>query len=119
MSGVLVAGTIGSASPRVDPAAKADALALVPFLRPCLTRRAADYGHSRSGPSSCVPEGAAGEGHDCKVLPALEEMIARHFPIEDSREPAEGSEEATAFALLLRGLLSVFVRCEKSILITL
>lgn len=48
--------------------------------------------------------------HSAVVLPALEEMISRHFPIEDSREPVEGSEEATAFALLLRGLLNAFVR---------
>lgn len=50
-------------------------------------------------------------GHHALLLPALEEMVSRHFPIEDSREPAEGSEEATAFALLLRSLLNVFVRC--------
>lgn len=47
------------------------------------------------------------------MLPALEEMLSRHFPIEDSREPAEGSEEATAFARLLRGLLCAFVRYEE------
>lgn len=113
MSSVLAAGTIGSVSPRIDPAAKADALALVPFLRPCLTRRAEDYGHLRAGHDSSAPGDRPGGGHDHTVLLALEEMIARHFPIEDSREPVEGSEEATAFALLLRSLLAVFVRWDR------
>lgn len=53
--------------------------------------------------------------HPALVLPALEEMVSRNFPIEDSREPAEGSEEATAFALLLRSLLNVFVRCACAV----
>eukprot|EP00903_Cladosiphon_okamuranus_P011333 g10683.t1 len=117
MSAVLVAGTLGSASPAVGVAAKADALTLVPFLRPCLTRKARDYGHTapragsrhRTGPGGPVGSGKGPRG--AAVLPALEEMVARHFPIEDSREPEEGSEQATAFALLLRGLLGAFVRC--------
>lgn len=55
-----------------------------------------------------------GEENSARVLRALEEMIARHFPIENSREPAEGSKEAAAFAVLLRGLLGAFVRCARS-----
>lgn len=112
MSAVLVAGTLGSASPAVGAAAKADALTLVPFLRPCLTRKARDYGHTapRAGSRHRRPGSGEGPGGDA-VVPALEEMVARHFPIEDSREPEEGSEQATAFALLLRGLLGAFVRC--------
>lgn len=62
-------------------------------------------------------DGATGDGatagvKGCSglVLPALEEMVSRHFPIEDSREPQEGSEEATTFAQLLGGLLSAFAR---------
>eukprot|EP00752_Nemacystus_decipiens_P003549 g3275.t1 len=127
MSAVLVAGTLGSSSPAVSAAAKADALTLVPFLRPCLTRKAREYGHAapragrsssssdRAGAGAGAPRGAVGseEGGPggAVLLPALEEMVARHFPIEDSREPEEGSEQATAFALLLRGLLGAFVRC--------
>lgn len=123
MSAVLVAGTLGSASPAVGASAKADALTLVPFLRPCLTRKAKDYGHSMpragrgSGRSRRGGTGAGGpavgeEGPGgAALLPALEEMMSRHFPIEDSREPEEGSEQATAFALLLRGLLGAFVTC--------
>lgn len=120
MSGVLVAGTIGSASARVDPAAKAAALSLVPFLRLCLTRRAADYGHPKPGlkggnslenVGSGVGGGSEGESGGRIIFAALEEMISLHFPIDDSREPAEGSKEATVFAVLLRSLLSVFARC--------
>lgn len=58
--GILVAGTVASACPMVDPAAKADALGLVPFLRPCLTRRAQDYGQSRPGPDATAGEEADG-----------------------------------------------------------
>lgn len=105
MSTVLVAGTLGSAFAVVGASAKADALTLVPFLRPCLTRKARDYGKS-------VPHaGGVAEDQEGAVLPALEEMMSRHFPIEDSREPEEGSEQATAYAQLLRGLLAAFVRC--------
>lgn len=117
MSAVLVAGALGSASPAVGASAKADALALVPFLRPCLTRKAREYGHSapragRGGTAAAGGPVADEEGPGGAVLlPALEEMVSRHFPIEDSREPEEGSEQATAFALLLRGLLGAFVRC--------
>lgn len=118
MSAVLAAGTIGSASPVVDASAKADALTLVPFLRPCLTRKARDYGHSPTAPGAGGGQDGidAGGGGDqgrrveIIVLPALEEMVATHFPIEDSREPEEGSEQATTFARLLRGLLAAFVK---------
>ena len=120
MSTVLVAGTLGSSSPAVGAAAKADALTLVPFLRPCLTRKARDYGHaapragrgrSRAGATGGPVRSEEPPTAGAVLLPALEEMVARHFPIEDSREPEEGSEQATAFALLLRGLLGAFVRC--------
>lgn len=120
---MLVAGTLGSGSRAVDFATKAEALALVPYLRPCLTSRALYYGHRKPGvhggaaPTKGSPTAGGvssswvdGERYPEAVLPALEEMISRHFPLEDSREPAEGSEEATAYALLLRGLLSVLVR---------
>lgn len=62
MSGALVAGTLSSASPSVDASAKADALTLIPFLRPCLTRKAKDYGHS-------VPNAGQGD-YSNTVLPA-------------------------------------------------
>lgn len=57
-----------------------------------------------------VGEGVGGGDNSARVLRALEEMMSRHFPIENSREPVEGSKEAAAFALLLRGLLGAFVR---------
>lgn len=53
ISGVLVAGTLGSGSSTVDVFAKADALTLVPFLRPCLMRRAKEYGHSVPSAGQC------------------------------------------------------------------
>lgn len=62
-------------------------------------------------------EGAGRGESSARVLRALEEMMSRHFPIENSREPVEGSKEAAAFASLLRGLLGAFIRydcCEGS-----
>ena len=53
ISGVLVAGTLESASPTVDAFTKADALTLVPFLRPCLMRKAKEYGHSAPAAGKC------------------------------------------------------------------
>ncbi|CAM9566377.1 unnamed protein product, partial [Ectocarpus sp. 13 AM-2016] len=119
MSALLVAGTLGSSSLVVDASTKADALTLVPFLRPCLTRKARSYGHAvphagRQGEDGAGGAGASAGGKrkpDGLVMPALEEMMSMHFPIDNSREPEEGSEQATAFALLLRGLLGAFVRC--------
>lgn len=105
MSGVLVAGTLGSSSPVVEPSVKADALTLVPFFRPCLTHKAKEFGHDAPRASSL-----GDLSREAKVLSALEEMVARHFPLDDSREPAQGSQEAKNFALLLRGLLRTFVR---------
>lgn len=129
VTGVLVAGTIESTSRAVDIAAKAEALALVPYLRPCLTVRARYYGHGRAGGIGAVSadtymrmnnsddertptNDSTGGSRDYQAttLRALEEMVSRHFPLDDSREPREGSEEATAYALLLRGLLNALVR---------
>lgn len=62
-----------------------------------------------------VGEGVGGGESSAQVLRALEEMMSRHFPIENSREPAEGSKEAAAFALLLRGLLGAFVRYTRQL----
>lgn len=70
ISSLLVAGTLGSASPAVGPAAKAAALALVPFLRPCLTRKAKDYGHSTplgSGEGSLGDKCKGGQGGEQTV----------------------------------------------------
>lgn len=119
MSALLVAGTLGSSSSVVDASTKADALTLVPFLRPCITRKARNYGHAvphagRQGEGGADGAGASAGGKgkpDGLVMPALEEMMSMHFPIDNSREPEEGSEQATAFALLLRELLGAFVRC--------
>ena len=58
-------------------------------------------------------EGMGGRESSARVLRALEEMMSRHFPIENSREPVEGSKEAAAFAMLLRGLLGAFVRYDS------
>lgn len=55
-AGSLVAGTVGSASPAVNASAKAEALTLVPYLRPCLTRKAKYYGK---------PFATALQGDDC------------------------------------------------------
>lgn len=105
MSGVLVAGTLSSSSPVVEPSVKADALTLVPFFRPCLTHKAKEFGHDAPRASSLGDRSRGAE-----VLSALEEMVARHFPLDDSREPAQGSQEAKNFALILRCLLKTFVR---------
>lgn len=105
MSGVLVAGILGSSSPVVEPSLKADALTLLPFFRPCLTHKAKEFGHDAPRASSFGDHSRGAE-----VLSALEEMVARHFPLDDSREPDQGSQEAKNFALLLRGLLRTFAR---------
>ena len=60
-----------------------------------------------------VGDGMGSGENSARVLRALEEMMSRHFPIENSREPVEGSKEAAAFALLLRGLLGAFVRYDS------
>lgn len=44
ISGVLVTGTLGSASPSIYASMEAEALSLVPYLRPCLMRKAEFYG---------------------------------------------------------------------------
>lgn len=53
ISGVLVAEILESASLAVDASTKADALTLVPFLRPCLVRRAKEYGHPVPSAGQC------------------------------------------------------------------
>ncbi|CAM9437887.1 unnamed protein product, partial [Discosporangium mesarthrocarpum] len=105
----LVGKTLECSSSVVTPAIKSDALKLVPFLLPCLTKRAHRYCQFPGGHGVT---GSSGQGSDIEkqVLLALEEMMATHFPIDNSHEPKEGSEEATVFALLLRGLLDAFAR---------